>query len=905
MENLFLKNDADLRDINLELNKGEKLAVLSEKKGRSTLLILAAAGELELIEGKYSKNGSTVYQGITMYFVEDTILQNVILGLEFDKQKYVNIIKMVGLEQFMRGVNQSENALLIQNGAFLPEDIKRLLILARLMYIDADIYVIDKFFDYFPNKFIDTALSYIVNNFFKDKTMLVATDNLHVANLFPNCIVLAKRTIQARLQSDQLAHEYRHFFNQTNFFNFDDLKVDKDEPFVQHEEYVTLLSNYEKNWYQQQKEIIKGYNIEQKVKHLGDYFLSNLKKARPLKRAYVLGRFFLFNSGWVLPTITVTLILVNFLAAYSFTCFVISWKQKFFNMTESEYMNAFVAINTVLVVSIILMNHIMISYVRRIATKLFVYTIKALLVHSLEWFQASPLEKIASSVITEFNYFEENISDAMRTYITVFIKLHVALLICLYNTHFTGVFIVLIYVLIIAALVKVVSGIRYVRDIVCCNQSYLIHVSCEWFRGLVQFRNYGKVEYYRRCFMMISEIYHNSKSHQGGISERWLFTRIHGFVLFVPILLIINGIIRYWIGWEKDFFEIIKITISFDLVFTIGPLVNSTILQSALLTVLERLRSIIIEDEIAKKRKVMAIGATSFTHGQKVILKINEMVIVNPLTKSILLCAIQMDLNTGAKMAVTGPRGSGKRTLLESVYRLVDPRRILTGSIYFKGQNILNMSDDLFYSSVMMLTASYRLVPGSIRDNLDPKRKHSDHELVAVLTYLGYWRLLEYETGIDFRREMGKSVLNIQSTVINFHSKAFQGSLKDDIDDIKSRYNIKVTADKRIPRYERTHEVFLNKRQNEFDEQIKNVNTRDLSPKKKLEEFKNQSESEFRDFIKEGFLSKSEAEIESNDEMDNDGLDEAVIDPSQNSYNTLDRLTASNRASLRSSSKLG
>lgn len=875
-------------------------------------MILAAAGELERIEGTFSKNGTTVYQGITSYFIEDSLLQNVIMGLEFNKLKYINIIKTLGLEQFMSGINQSENALLLHSAAYLPEDVKRLIVLARLMYIDAEIYLIDKFFDYFPNKFIDTALSYIVKTYFKDKTMLVATDNIHVASLFPRSILLSKRTIQTTLQYNQLANEYKHFFNQTTFFNLVDLQAEKKDKIVidQEQDYIELLANYERNWYTQQKEIIGGYQIENKMKELGEYyeekafyFLSNLKQARPLKRTYVLGRFFLFNSGWILPTITVTLIIVNFLATYSFTCFVISWKQKFFNWETKEYIQAFVVINAVLVFSVIAMNHIMITYVRQIAVKLFVYTIKGLLVHSLEWFHASAFERIISSVITEFNYFEENISDALRNNISIFIKLHVAVLICLYNSHFTGVLILLVYFLIMASVLKIISGIRYVRDIICCNQSYLIHTGEEWFRGLPQFRNYGNVNYHQRAYTMICEIYHNSKSHQGNIAERWLYTRIHGLVLFIPLLLIINGVVRYWIGWPPDFFEIIKITIAFDLVFTIGPMVNSTILQAALLTVLERLRDIIIEDEIAKKRKILAIGMMSYCSVQKVILKINDMVIANPLTKTILLCSVQMEVNTGAKLAITGSRGAGKRTLLEAIYRMIDYKRIVSGSIYFKGQNIMDMSDDAIYSSMIMLSGSYKLMPGTIRDNLDPKRKFSDDQITSALTYVGYWKLLEYETDMSVKREMGKSIVDIKSTVVNFHSKAFTSSLKDDLDDIRNKFKIKVKTENRVPKFERTHEVFLDRRNNDYDEKVKNYKRKEI-PKKQLGEFKFTGINDYKDLVKEGFVAKEELNLDSIEEIDSHLLDDAVIDQTLPSLPTMERFLPSNITSKRSTSNM-
>jgi ABC-type transport system involved in cytochrome bd biosynthesis fused ATPase/permease subunit len=848
MAGLFLKNNADLKDINLELKAGEHLAVLSEKKGRSTLLILAAAGELELIEGTFNRNGETVYQGNKLHFLEDTLIQNILMGMKYDEQKYLKVIRVVGLEQLLRGVNKTENKLLLQNASFLAEDTKKQVILARLLYIDAEIYTIDKFFDNFPTKFIDTALKNIFNTIWKDKTILVATDNIHVALICQRSCIMAHRTIESYLEPHELEESYRSLFRQTNYFrakNMDMLDRPSDDSTKDNSlDYCSLLANFEKNWYTKQRDLLKGYNLENSIEELSKeyeakayYFLSKLTHVKSFKRLYVLSRFFIFNSGWILPTLSLLLILINFTSTYFFTWFVISWKNNIFGLTSKQYMEVFIGISAVTILSVILTNYIIIHFVRKVSVKLFVYTIKGLLVHSLEWFQKTPLERIISCVVTEFSFFEEQISSALTTNIELFIKLHIVIGVIMYDTHFTGVFIFIIYLLVMRSIYKVINGVRYLRDIICSNQTYLIHSYGEFYRGLPHFRNSGKVDYHSRCLKMICEIYQNSKGHQNQLAERWLFTRVHGLVLLIPPLIILNGAIRYWVGWKLDTFEILKITISFDLLFTIGPLVNSTITQSALLTVLERLRSMIMEDSIASKRNVMALCTLSGSLGGKYSIKVNDVVIANPLLKTMLLCGVSLEVFQGTRLALTGPRGSGKQTLLESIYRAIDYKRILNGTIYFRGQNIMSMPDWQLYSSMIMLSSHFTLVPGVLRDNIDPKKEHADEEIYWILDYLGYWKLLEYENSLIRNRINGKSILNIKSTMVNFHSQSINPqTYRKEIDNIRETHGIRVDTQIQAPKFSKNHEVFSLGRNKKFEEHVKD--TKIITKKKRQKEIK-------------------------------------------------------------------
>ena len=71
---------ADLKNINLEVLKGEKVAIVGNDKSSTSMLLLSLCNELEVIQGSLRVGGTVAYFSNQMYFVEDTVKQNIVLG---------------------------------------------------------------------------------------------------------------------------------------------------------------------------------------------------------------------------------------------------------------------------------------------------------------------------------------------------------------------------------------------------------------------------------------------------------------------------------------------------------------------------------------------------------------------------------------------------------------------------------------------------------------------------------------------------------------------------------------------------------------------------------------------------------------------------------------------------------
>lgn len=132
-----------LSDVSLEITEGKLLLVTGPVGCGKSSLLLAFLDELPPSTGKVTHNGSIVYVPQTAWVYSGSLRDNILFNQAFDQEKYDRTIEACDLKKDITMLPNGDKTLLGERGASLSGGQRARVNLARAVYSDADIYLLD------------------------------------------------------------------------------------------------------------------------------------------------------------------------------------------------------------------------------------------------------------------------------------------------------------------------------------------------------------------------------------------------------------------------------------------------------------------------------------------------------------------------------------------------------------------------------------------------------------------------------------------------------------------------------------------------------------------------------------------------------------------------------------------
>ena len=137
------KDEFILQDINF-FAPSKSLTVITGPvgSGKSTLLS-AIAGEISNASGTIDYQGSVIYLPQTAWVFSGTIKENILFGQPFEESKYERIIDVCALKEDFKRLPDGDQTVVGVRGEVLSGGQQARVSLARAVYADGDIYLLD------------------------------------------------------------------------------------------------------------------------------------------------------------------------------------------------------------------------------------------------------------------------------------------------------------------------------------------------------------------------------------------------------------------------------------------------------------------------------------------------------------------------------------------------------------------------------------------------------------------------------------------------------------------------------------------------------------------------------------------------------------------------------------------
>lgn len=203
------ENNADkcLFNINLEMKSTNKFAVIGAVGSGKSSLLNVILEELTVTEGKLVNRGSISYAAQESWLFKGNIRQNILFGAAMDPARYKDVLRVCALEKDLTMFPYGDLSIVGEKGVMLSGGQKARINLARAVYREADIYLLDD-----PLSAVDTVVGrqlydQCICAYLSKKCVLLITHQLQYLKTMDRIFIMENGTFKRsgtyqELQSD-------------------------------------------------------------------------------------------------------------------------------------------------------------------------------------------------------------------------------------------------------------------------------------------------------------------------------------------------------------------------------------------------------------------------------------------------------------------------------------------------------------------------------------------------------------------------------------------------------------------------------------------------------------------------------------------------------------------------------
>ena len=185
-----------LEDISLDFVEGGLNAVGGQSGSGKTTLLLAILGEIYLESGQITRPSDVAFASQSPWLQNDTVQANIIFGSPMDDARYTKVVEACCLEIDFRELPDRDRTVVGENGTSLSGGQKARVALARALYSEAPLLLLDDIFSALDAKTAAGIWKHcFCGDFLKGRTVVLVTQVPWIASQSDLSIMLDKGRI--------------------------------------------------------------------------------------------------------------------------------------------------------------------------------------------------------------------------------------------------------------------------------------------------------------------------------------------------------------------------------------------------------------------------------------------------------------------------------------------------------------------------------------------------------------------------------------------------------------------------------------------------------------------------------------------------------------------------------------
>ncbi|XP_049775390.1 ATP-binding cassette sub-family C member 4-like [Schistocerca cancellata] len=202
-----------LQGVSIRAQPGQLCAVVGPVGSGKSSVLQALLGELQTSEGHVSVGGRVAYASQEPWVFAGTVRNNILLGRPYQHEWYRKVVRACALERDFQLLPRGDHTVVGQKGATLSGGQRARINLARAVYGDADIYLLDD-----PLSAVDTHVGrqlfkQCVCSLLANKTRILVTHQIQYLHAANKIVVMDEGKIEDQGTFTELAKRSTTFFN--------------------------------------------------------------------------------------------------------------------------------------------------------------------------------------------------------------------------------------------------------------------------------------------------------------------------------------------------------------------------------------------------------------------------------------------------------------------------------------------------------------------------------------------------------------------------------------------------------------------------------------------------------------------------------------------------------------------
>ncbi|PHU23197.1 ABC transporter C family member 10 [Capsicum chinense] len=200
-----------LRNINLHVRPGEKIAICGEVGSGKSTLLAAILGEVPSIQGTVQVFGTVAYVSQSAWIQTGSIRENILFGSPLDSQRYKQTLEKCSLLKDLELLPYGDLTEIGERGVNLSGGQKQRIQLARALYQNADVYLLDDPFSAVDAHTASSLFNEYVMEALSEKTVLLVTHQVDFLPAFDMVLLMSDGEILHAAPYHQLLASSKEF----------------------------------------------------------------------------------------------------------------------------------------------------------------------------------------------------------------------------------------------------------------------------------------------------------------------------------------------------------------------------------------------------------------------------------------------------------------------------------------------------------------------------------------------------------------------------------------------------------------------------------------------------------------------------------------------------------------------